>query len=382
MLNKESISYLVLSDVHLGHKKNTTTEIIENLNIYFEHFNKKSIFSKIDVIFIAGDLFDSLLSLADTNISEIFIFIYRLSCFCSKNKIKLRILEGTPSHDWGQSFILNIINKVSSDELDAKYVDTLSIEDIDDLGLSVLYVPDEWTNDPKVTFKQVTSIMKTQKKTKVDICIMHGCFNYQINNLPGNFLSHTESDYLGITNYFISIGHFHSFSVFDRIICQGSFDRLAHNEEEPKGGVLLTIGNNPGFVFIENKKAKTYLTLDIDDKKTLSKTYKTIYNKIKDLRKESNVRLRVSKKNPLYSSLRELKEIYPFFNFSRVSKEDEETKLSNIKIGVSKQNNTISITKDNIVSSLKEIIENKYSVTKEENVILEDILKKTNNSIS
>ena len=45
-------------------------------------------------------------------------------------------------------------------------------------------------------------------------------------------------------------------SVFERILAQGSFDRLAHNEEEDKGGIVVTIdkvNGNHSYRFIKNE---------------------------------------------------------------------------------------------------------------------------------
>ena len=64
-------------------------------------------------------------------------------------------------------------------------------------------------------------------------------------------------------NGLIFIGHVHKSSQYGRIIAQGSFDRLSHGEEDPKGHMRATrkTDGTHDIVFIENKKAKKYITI-------------------------------------------------------------------------------------------------------------------------
>jgi len=47
---KNKIKYLVLSDIHLGHPKNHTENIINNLNDFFIKYTKE--LNDIDILFI------------------------------------------------------------------------------------------------------------------------------------------------------------------------------------------------------------------------------------------------------------------------------------------------------------------------------------------
>lgn len=177
-MSKKDISYLVLSDIHFGHKKNTTEEIINNLNVYFGFDVNNFKFPNIDIVFLAGDIFDSALDYFDPDIAKITHWFNSLMYACENHKIKLRILEGTRSHDWKQSKNLIPIAKLHK-ELDFKYIEVLSIEKIQDLNLSVLYVPDEWSTDSNDTFEQIEQLLLEQNMQQVDIAIMHGLFDYQ-----------------------------------------------------------------------------------------------------------------------------------------------------------------------------------------------------------
>ena len=88
-MKKSKISYLVLSDIHLGHNINTTENIINNLQLYFKDNYKE--FSKLDMICIAGDVFDKLTVIEKTderdNQGNVF---WLCKCECGNNNVKVR----------------------------------------------------------------------------------------------------------------------------------------------------------------------------------------------------------------------------------------------------------------------------------------------------
>lgn len=358
------LSYLVISDVHLGHRNTTTKQIVDNLDKYFGHYTSSHAFSHLDLIFIAGDLFDSALLFTQDEIAIIHGWMYRLLDFCSKNDIKLRILEGTPSHDNFQCRnFLGMAERYGKD-LDFKYIETLHIEKIDDLGLSVLYVPDEWAATTDKTQEQVDTLLKEAMLSKVDIAIMHGMFTYQVPELTKESLKHSELYYLDIVKYFICIGHVHVFSTFDRIIAQGSFDRLAHGEESPKGGVLCYLNKEGqhGYVFIENQTAKTYKTITIRGT-DIDKAVAQLTTALDKLPAESHVRIKAKKEHPILQGLNTFKVNYPFLHFTKLTVEDEETEKM-IKEFVDNETEYIpvNINKENIVELLMGEINSRYNL--------------------
>lgn len=175
----KDINYLVLNDIHFGHKKNTTEEIIKNLDLFFGfNTNSEFKFPDHDIIFLAGDVFDSALDYFDPDVARITHWFNKLMNACENHNIKLRILEGTRSHDWKQSKNLIPISKLHKN-LDFKYIEVLSIEKMNDLNLNILYVPDEWSTDSSDTFNQIKDLLKNENMHCVDIAIMHGYFDYQ-----------------------------------------------------------------------------------------------------------------------------------------------------------------------------------------------------------
>lgn len=371
-MNKQIIKYLVISDIHLGHNINKTEYIVNNLrNFIFK--NKK--FKNLDIIFIAGDIFDRLLNPSSNDMILSCVWLTELVKFCKERKIKLRILEGTPSHDWKQAkLISNIIEKLNI-EIDYRYIDTLFIEDMNDLGLSILYVPDEYKHKATDTFKDVKKLMKSLGKEMVDIAIMHGQFNYQ---LPIKLeSSHNEEDYSSITRYYINIGHIHTHSVRDFIIAQGSFDRLTHGEEEDKGGVLVTlekIFDKVGFKyeFIPNHGAMIFKTVDYKDS-DIEYILKDISSICKKLPIPSNLRILTKKHSELSKNLSTIKSLYPGINIKIENKEKEKVEKLNLlenKI----VDESFTITKENI----KELLDEEMKIrgyTKEQIAIYDEIIR-------
>lgn len=373
------LSYLVLSDVHLFHAKTKTSEIIDHLDEFFHHFSPQSPYVNLDIIFIAGDLFDQLSDFANSEITLVSLWLSRLITFCSTYNIKLRVLEGTPSHDWHQSRIIGAVVEMTGKPIDYRYIETLYIEHIADLDLRVLYVPDEWTANTDLTFSQVQELLREQGIYEVDIAIMHGCFAFQLKGIPGHIQHHKESNYLSIVKYYISIGHFHTYSHYDRIIAQGSFDRIAHNEEGPKGATLirLKVAGEAYFDFIENALAKIYKTIEFRSY-DVDKCKEKLHKLLKKLPVDSYVRLRAAKDHPMYVGLDSVKLMYPQFNFSRITidKEDRSYQLINT-VETPIEYTPISITRENISSLLMTSIESRYTLTQSQLTLLSQILDQT-----
>ena len=358
------LSYLVISDIHLGHRNTTTKEIVQHLDAYFGYYASPHAFTTLDILFIAGDLFDTALLFTQDEIAIIQGWMYRLLDYCVKHQIKLRILEGTPSHDNFQCRNFLYMAERYGTDLDFKYVETLHIEKMEDLGLSILYVPDEWTATTDKTQVQVQELLKEATLSHVDIAIMHGMFTYQVPELTNATLKHSELFYLDIVKYFICIGHVHVFSTFDRIIAQGSFDRLAHGEESPKGGVFCYLNKDGqhGYVFLENPNAKIYKTITVRYT-DIDKAMAQLANVIDKLPPESYVRIKAKTDHPILQGLSTFKTSYPFIHFSKLTMEDEQTtKIIQEYVDNETDYIPININKENIVSLLMDEIISKYNI--------------------
>lgn len=360
-MKKNKISYLVLSDIHLGHNINKTENIINNLQIYFKENYKE--FSKLDMICIAGDVFDKLLVSSSIDFLLATEWLTELIVFCKQHDIILRILEGTPSHDRNQSKVITSIIKKLNIKLDYKYIDTLYIEHHNRLGIDILYIPDEYKHKAEDTYKEVLELLTERKLKKVDIAFIHGQFHYQLPMVKLDS-SHNMEDYLNIVKYYISVGHIHTPSVYERIIAQGSFDRLAHNEEEDKGGVMITLTEKESsFKFVYNKNAMIFKTYRFD-KESIEEITNILDKDLKKMKDKSNIRIISNSEEFLSSNIKDLRLRYPNINIKiEKSKNKEENKFNIIE--ELPKIETFSITKDNILDLITLEL-NKYNLTEKE----------------
>lgn len=340
------VRYIVLSDIHLGHRRNKTDDIIGNLNQWFNDY--KDIIDKCDIIFLAGDIYDRLLQYPSNDATNATLWLLNLAKYCANNNIKLRVLEGTPSHDWKQAaFLEALLNQHKEIEVDFRYIDQIYIEHMEELGIDILYIPDEISPTVQDTRDRVRELMEQHGLSQVDIAIMHGQFHYQLNGIVPR-LCHDESFYLSIVKHYVSIGHIHTHSTFDRIIAQGSFDRLAHGEEEPKGGIYIEIDtnnpNNDRYQFLENKKAKVFNTYKIrynDPERII----KYLDKRLSKLPPDSHVKLKYNSGSMFKDLIKDIRKRYPLLH---IRTETEKKLISDDKketLGVSDR---VSITKDNI----------------------------------
>lgn len=368
-MNSDSLRIASISDIHLGHHNTTTMEILANLR---RAFPDNEITGELDLIFIVGDVFDRLLQLPDNNALEIKFWINQFLRMCARRDIVVRVLEGTPSHDWGQSRLFTATNEVGEINADLKYIDRLDIDYIERFGITVLCIPDEWLPETDDIWKEVQRTLKQHGLKQVDFALMHGCFKYQ---LPAHVQvpRHEEERYLSIVRHYILIGHHHKHSMHERIIAQGSFDRLSHNEEEPKGHVRLTLRatGDDDIVFVENKHAKVYHTIDCR-----GLDIEAAFNKVKadlDHPEGSFLRIRANREDPIMSAIDVLRGRYPQFNWSPPKVDGGVLRKEDIQQNLKIKYDVLNITPNNIEELIMERIK-KRNVSRELQVCCERLL--------
>lgn len=350
-----TIKYLVISDIHLGHKRNTSHEIIENLYKYFDDFVSDGRFHDLDILFIAGDLFDQALWFNSDDVVGVLLFTRRLMAWCEYNKIKLRILEGTPSHDRNQPRNLVPVAKTFS-RLDFRYVETLCVEAFYDLGITCLYIPDEFAGSALEAQGAVATELDRLGLEKVDIAILHGMFKYQVPEIGSDRFKYDEAFFLSKVKAFISIGHVHKHSTYERIISQGSFDRLCHGEEEPKGGVYIELhphGNR--FYFIENVCAKKFKTVHIKTP-DLEKAVAQVRKVADSLGDNDFLRIKAPKAHAIFNVFDTIANDYLMLTFSKLTEEEdtEKQQLINAQDFLNVDYTPVQITRENIVGMIME----------------------------
>lgn len=341
-----------VSDIHLGHNKNVAEDIILNLD---KAFPDNSETAKLDIIFIAGDVFDTLMFLSADDVTLIKLWITRFLRMAKKNDIVVRVLEGTPSHDRKQSLLFPLINTMAEIGADCRHVTEISVEHIERFDIDVLYIPDEATSSPETTFHQVIDLMESKGLSKVDFGVMHGSFNYQLHP-AAKAPRHNEDQYLSIVREYIFVGHIHHHSTYKRIIAQGSFDRLSHGEEEPKGHVRVSYDaeGHRRVKFVENKGARIFRTIDCTGL-DVPAILELVEGEVSRLPVNAFVRIQAEKDNPIFTTFEVLIRKFPLVSWSKKPNDDEDaSETINITGDEEDVFIPITITKDNIVSLIQE----------------------------
>lgn len=355
-MKTSKLKILVFSDVHLYHDKTRTEHIVFGL---LKQLPDNESMRDVDLIVISGDLFDHSVFMPNKSIQVVITLVYHILKLCVKYDIVLRILEGTPSHDWRQSKLFIDINDNLRKPADVRHVVNLSIEHLERFGIDILYVPDEWGTGCSDTFLEVKQLLLDHNLTKVDFSIMHGCFNYQFPvNLVGKPDVHDEASYLSITRHLIFIGHYHTPSVFERIYVPGSFDRLKHGEEEAKGHLVATVHNDGSYdvKFVENKNAMIYKTFDFAGY-SVGEVADTLNRYFNDDVSERYIRILADKEDAIYGGVTDLKRSYPFANFSISLKTKEKDKMVSEAKDIVRPN---SLNNENIIELMQQRLAEKY----------------------
>lgn len=318
-----------ISDIHLGHRRNKASFIIKNLD---DTITNDQVFSTIKLLVLVGDVFDELLNSASDDYHDIVRWAANTLSLSHKHDVLLYVLEGTPSHDRKQSIVFETLNEIRAKaglgKAKLKYVTELSIEYIEELGVTALFVPDEWGPSPQDTLDQVRQLLVEHDLETVDFAFMHGMFEHQL-EFPG-VQTHSSKDYLELVRCLIFIGHIHTYSNYDRIFAQGSFDRISQGEEGPKGYLTAQIETDYSYEvsFVENKNAAAYITIEVESFDVVENLL-LIEEKIHSLRTGSHVRIKANHDNPILTNVALIKDRWPelIWAFQSKSKAAKESAL-------------------------------------------------------
>lgn len=280
--------------------------------------------AKYDLFLIGGDWMDRLINLSQQSAYEAQEAAIHILTICKKYNIKLRIVEGTCSHDRRQSIMFTELNDRLEIGCDLKYFQDLAIEFIDDLNLSILYLPDEWHHDSNETLRQAQELIKANGLQKVDIAVVHGGFKYQFPlELPS---LHDEVAWSELVNYAILSGHIHAHSRCLKVICGGSFNRNNHDEDGPKGHIRMEItkGRVRKINFVDNPYAKIYKTINIFDLEI--QDVLDLIAQLGSLPDGSAIRLEHRDPDPIKAIRETVEAVYPRYIFSDVKRVEKKEK--------------------------------------------------------
>lgn len=360
---------LVISDIHLGHDKNTTEQIVNNLRKFFIQYHTS--ITKTKLLIIPGDIFDRLLGHNSIDMLLATKWLSELVVYCKDHNIILRILEGTPSHDWGQVTILHTIISNLNIDINFKYIDKVSVEYIEELDTNILYHPDDWKAGNEICEKNILKVLKDSNLTHIDMGVLHGAFKFQLPDFIDELL---EPDFfLNIIKGPIFCGHVHFHTVYKRILIPGSFDSLTHSDDNSqKGGLFVEYKTDNTFIykFLKNTNQLTFLSIDAT-KLTLLDVKNKLNSIVKN--KKQHIRILESKANKLKNNQLELEYEYPNVVFTFKNVDDKKV---NTSIDVTKRmTNITKLTRDNIRGYIiKEMDSLPHT---EQDIILEEFTKLT-----
>lgn len=358
----KAFTYLTISDIHLGKKSVPAKYIIDQLVSFMQNIEELNKNKKIDVIFIAGDLFDQALSFTADDVIHILQWARSFFKLCARNNIALRMLEGTPSHDRRQMRNLVPLAK-STANLNFDYVPTMCVEYFEEHGLTCLYVPDEFGGSAENAQKLIQEELDRLQISRVSFAMMHGMFKYQVPQIASDRYKYDEEFILSRVDGFVNIGHVHTRSVFKRIIAQGSFGRISHGEEEAKGGSLVYVektGERQEF-FVENKETTQFKTIRITFN-DVDQASDQLTKKLKNIPDFSHIRVRASEGHAIFNVLDQFKKDYLTLIFTKITdKEAEKPKLIDESL-LNAEYTPIHIDKENIVAMILDRVKARQDV--------------------
>lgn len=373
------ISILVTGDLHVASRSVDNKKIVDSIN----RITSSSILEYTDSLIINGDFLDRRVSLASDEASDFILLSLGILARCKKYNVSLDVLEGTPSHDNKQPFIMTLFDTYlkDADKYPLRYIDRVSVLDllstkkeqvrkIFGRDLKVLFIPDEVSTDSQVTWGMVKETLTLNSVDKVDMSYLHGTFRYQEPMFTEK--SHSEENYESITNGKIIINHWHlPSSKGDKIRAPGSLERLRHGEEETKGFYYCFLSPDGDSVkvreyFVINDEATIFMTINVT-----GMSLNDVYNLIDVMIVENpDIRLRfeLSRLDPLYPSLSEIKSKYRSIKITEKIADSETEKL--IDFDSIDNDVTFSIRPDNLLDLVLNKIDDSEDLIKENIKIL------------
>lgn len=287
MTDHAGVKLLNVSDVHLGALHIQPSDEYDRIRAVVY-----PLLEEIDILSLSGDFFDNAIFLDDEAAVYGSLILNELFQKAEQYGFAIRIIRGTYTHDRDQ---LNVAERLAKSypTVDFKYYRTLAYDEVK--GLSGLYVPDELHYSQSELSVILEEHIESTGRT-FDFAIVHGYFQHVLPkavNIGKHLDCYTVEEFQRFVHGPIICGHVHTPSVYKEACWYtGSFDRLAHGEEEAKGCLLFTLGETFSAEFIENSFATPHITVKI--------THETVEDCLAQVRKAISDRF----PNPPFGYLR------------------------------------------------------------------------------
>lgn len=266
----EKLRIVAISDLHFGNPRIKPDLMYHRLETYFYPEVLQS-----HLVLLAGDTYDQLTTVSSSANKYVLRFIRDLFVMSEKYGIQIRILHGTYSHDRDQVAIFGALNNGNAR---AEIIDKIYCEELSDFKntynhtsvdgkLKLLYIPDNLSvRRSSEVMEQIEKMMKVVGWNTADIVLGHGTFAHALpvkeDHLPACSYTLDQFDSIVTPEDLIIMGHIHTSSRKENCYYCGSFDRMVHGEEEPKGFFTFTRENHNWIPkFVENKEATKFVSI-------------------------------------------------------------------------------------------------------------------------
>lgn len=237
---------------------------------------------------IAGDVTDrdmALGDLASRTLVSLFLDIFRET---HERDIPILVLRGTLSHDRHHLRTLETLHEKGPWTNALHYRETVSVLREPKTGLSFGFLPD---NLPHASSDAAISALRAEMDSagldRLDHVILHGTFDHLAPNGIDLGPSMYRIDQFPFVRGLVLSGHVHTPSLTGQVLMNGSFDRLCHGEEEPKGFfVLEDDGTDVRTVFVENIHATGFRTI----RARKAETEAVLFKRVKEVLEDPHVR--------------------------------------------------------------------------------------------
>ena len=264
------LKIVAISDLHFGSPRIDAAKMFTNLRTHFFPQLKDA-----HLCVIAGDVYDQLLTVNSKAHYYAVRFIRDILRVSAYTGMQVRILHGTYSHDRDQ---LEGFSLLAPKDARVKIVSTVSVEEISNLKcgmeelnttLRVGYLPDNLSvKQSSEVVDQLQNLLTLHGWPYLDMLIGHGTFEHALPTDVGHQppCTYRISQFDDIVKGVIIMGHIHTSSHKENVYYCGSFERMAHGEEEPKGFYTFTRDqqNEEGWQakFIKNPDSTLFKTLE------------------------------------------------------------------------------------------------------------------------
>ena len=264
-------------DLHIGSIKDTNYIY----SVITEIFDKELQYQKTDAVMILGDYFHRLLKVNENYTLLAMDIMSYLVTICKKNKIKVRIIYGTESHDSGQYILFKDYQK----QLDFKVIYTVTEEELFP-GVNVLYIPEEYIYSKEEHYKDYLYSGKHYDYIFGHGVIVEGMPMVQFSKQSSEekHVPYFKSGELAKVSKICLFNHYHvHMDLGDGVYYIGSLFRDSFGEEEAKVYANIT---GPNVTFVENEAAYLFKTYEFDQGADLYRSKERLLDTIKQIKSE------------------------------------------------------------------------------------------------